>query len=479
MKESEAAGSEETGKKSADGKGAPKAEKGLTSLRALRHRDFALFWSAALLSNAANWMHQFTVLFVMYELTESNAWVGAAAFSVLVPVLILNPLAGVMADRFPRRTTIMATLSFQASVSIMFTAVWVTDSITPRWIVLLNLLAGVAAGFQIVNWQALVPLLVPKESVLAAIRLNSIQFTAARAIGPLTGASLLGLLGAGAVFAGNAVMFAVLLAVVASVRPRVISTPRTERVRDVLREGFRYVRRRAALMQSVLTGFFIAYFGGALIHLAPGLAKADLGVGETGLAGLITAAGTGSVAASVFIVRYADYMERSRMTRWGMIIYAAAPLLVAASTYYPLALAGYFVMGVAHVNVAIAMNTTIQAQVSEEMRGRALSIYLMGIFGGWPMGSLIGGWLGDVVGLRAVFAFNGLVLGAYLCAALIWFDGFRRLDPDCDALGASGTPSVPGASGSPGASGVSSAPSVPEGEPAQQPPAQQPPGSSA
>ncbi len=427
VKERKTAAGERRGGKSA-------GSKGLTSLRALRHRDFALFWSAALLSNAANWMQQFTVLFVIYELTESNAWVGAAAFSILIPVVILNPLAGVMADRFPRRTTIMVTLAFQAAVSVSFTAFWVTESLTPGWIVFLNLLAGIAAGFQIVNWQALVPLLVPKENVLAAIRLNSMQFTAARAIGPLTGASLLSLLGAGAVFAGNAVMFVVLLAVAASLRPRPITTPRTERVADVLREGFRYVRRRASLLQSVLTGFCIAYFGGALIHLAPGLAKKDFGVGQTGLAGLITAAGVGSVAASVFIVRYADYVERSRMTRWGMAFYALAPLVVASSTFYPLGLAGYFIMGVAHVSVAIAMNTTIQAQVAEEMRGRALSMYLMGIFGGWPLGSLVGGWLGDVVGLRAVFAFNGLVLGAYLCIGIIFFEGFRRLDPDSDVL---------------------------------------------
>ena len=85
------------------------------------------------------------------------------------------------------------------------------------------------------------------------------------------------------------------------------------------------------------------------------------------------------------------------------------------------------------MTVAIAMNTTIQAQVSEEMRGRALSMYLMGIFSGWPLGALIGGWLGDLVGLRAVFAFNGLAMGSYLCAGLIWFEGFRGIDAEAAA----------------------------------------------
>ena len=143
-------------------------------------------------------------------------------------------------------------------------------------------------------------------------------------------------------------------------RPRSIPSASAERIRDVLREGFRYVRRRVSLMQAVLTGFVIAYFGGALIHLAPGLAKVDFRVGETGLAGLITAAGAGSVAASLLIIRYGDYVDRSRMTRWGMACYGAAPLLIAVSTWYPLGLFGYFVTGVAHVTVAIAMNTTIQ-----------------------------------------------------------------------------------------------------------------------
>ncbi len=417
----------------------PKAGKGtrLTSLRALRHRDFAWFFSAALLSNAANWMQQFTILFVTFQLTRSNTWVGAASFSILIPILILNPLAGVMADRFPRRTTIMATLALQASVSVVYTAIWVAGSITPWWILLLNLTAGVASGLQIANWQALVPLLVPKESELPAIRLNSMQFTAARAIGPLVGAGLLSVLGPGAVFAGNAGMFVVLLAVVASLKPREISGTRSERIRVVLREGFRYVRSRAPLKQSVITGFFIAYAGGSLLHLAPGLAKDDYGVGEVGLAGFITAAGVGSVVASIFIIRSADYVDRSLMTRWGMGIYATAPIVIAATTIYPLGLIGYFISGVAHVIVAIAMNTTIQAQVSEEMRGRALSMYLMGIFAGWPLGSLIGGWLGDLVGLRPVFAANGLILGSFLCVGLVFFDGFRRIDPNHDVMASS------------------------------------------
>lgn len=404
----------------------------VAALGALGHRDFAFFWWAALISNAANWMQQFTVPFLMYDMTASNTWVGAAAFTSLIPAVGLAPVAGVLADRFSRQKVMIITLFVHILACSAFAALWMAGQLTPWRIIGLNLVIGTSVGIQASSWLALVPLLVPSSSLLSAIRLNSAQFTASRAIGPLAGAGLLTLLGAGSVFVANAATYALLMVVIATVRPRKVAAPASQRVRAFLAAGVAYVRRRSSLRQAVLTGFVMAYFGGALLHLAAGLASEDYGVGETGLAGLITAAGVGSVVGSALIIGYGDRVDRSLLARWGLALYAASSLLAVVTTSYPVGLAGYFLSGVAHVCVAISLNSAIQSQVAEEMRGRTMSLYVMGIFGGWPTGALIGGWLGDQVGLRLVFTVNGAALALFLATVIVRWGGLRALDSNQD-----------------------------------------------
>lgn len=416
------------------------------ALGALRHRDFAFFWTAALLSNAANWMQQFTVPFLMYEMTGSNTWVGAAAFTSLVPAVGLAPVAGLAADRFSRQRVMMVTLFVHTLACSAFAALWMAGQLTPWRIVGLNLVIGVSVGIMASSWLALVPLLVPDSSLLSAIRLNSAQFTASRAIGPLAGAGLLTLVGAGSVFLANAATYALLLVVIATVRPRSVAPPARQRVLAFLAAGVAYVRRRSSLRQAVVTGFVMAYFGGALLHLAAGLASEDYGVGETGLAGLITAAGVGSVVGSALIIGYGNRVDRSLLSRWGLALYASASLLAIATTSYPVGLAGYFLSGLGHVCIAISMNSAIQSQVAEEMRGRTMSLYVMGIFGGWPTGALVGGRLGDHLGLRLVFGINGVVLVLYLVFVIVRWSGLRALDSNQDVADRAprGQPGTPG-----------------------------------
>ena len=410
---------------------APQRERS-SALGALRHRDFTLFWSAALISNAASWMQQFTVPFIVYDMTGSNTWVGAAAFTSLFPAVGLAPLAGVLADRYSRQKVMVVTLGVHTLACAAFAVLWMTGGLTPWRILGLNLVIGMALGIQASSWLAIVPLLVPASSLLSAIRLNSAQFTASRAIGPLAGAGLLKFVGAGSVFIANAVTYALLMVVILAVRPREVGMPAYQRIGAFLMAGFAYVRSRSSLLQAVVTGFVMAYFGGALLHLAAGLASEDYRVGETGLAGLITAAGVGSVVGSALIIAYGDRFDRSLVARWGLFLYSAASLLAMATTSYPVGLGGYFVSGVAHVCVAISMNSAIQSQVAEDMRGRALSMYMVGVFGGWPTGALVGGWLGDQVGLRLVFAINGIVLALYLVTVIVRWDGLRALDSNQD-----------------------------------------------
>jgi len=212
-------------------------------LAALQHRDFAFFWWAALISNAANWMQQFTVPFLVFDMTGSNTWVGASAFTMLIPAVFLAPVAGVVADRFARQKVMVITLAVSTVACAGFAALQMTAQLTPWRIIGLNLVMGVALGIQASSWLALVPLLVPSSSLLSAIRLNAARFTASRAMGPLAGAGLLGLVGPGSVFVTNAVTYGLLMVVIATMRPRRVAPPARQRIRACPASGVGYVRR--------------------------------------------------------------------------------------------------------------------------------------------------------------------------------------------------------------------------------------------
>ncbi|HEV3474273.1 MAG TPA: MFS transporter, partial [Actinomycetota bacterium] len=146
------------------------------AFRALRHRDFALFWSGALVSSIGMWMQSVTVPFVIHEATGSATWVGLSAFAQFAPVMVMSPLGGALADRHARRTILVWN---QMVLLVLALALWLSvhgGVIRPGLMVTLVGLSGIVAGLGIPSWQSFVAELVPRESLLNAVTLNSAQF---------------------------------------------------------------------------------------------------------------------------------------------------------------------------------------------------------------------------------------------------------------------------------------------------------------
>jgi len=171
-----------------------------------------------------------------------------------------------------------------------------------------------------------------------------------------------------------------------------------------------------------------------MVMIAAGLAKDEYLVGETGLAGFITAVGVGSIIASAFLIARGDDFLRSQMTMIGFWIYAAGLVLTSLTETYIIGLAGFFLMGYAHVTIAISANTTVQIQVAEAVRGRVVSIYLVGVFGGIPLGALVGGTVGDLVDLRLVYLGAGLFMAVFALFSRFVLGRLRLMDLNEDYL---------------------------------------------
>ena len=399
-----------------------------SSLRALRHRDFALFWTAAAISNGGGWMQLVAVPALLYDLTGSSTWLGIASMAGLLPAVFLTPHAGVLADRVSRRRILIITQAVQMACAFGLWLLYVSDDIGPGSIVAIGLIGGVATGFQTSAWQSFVPLLVPADELLDAVKLNSVQFTLARALGPALAGAVVGTLGTGAAILINAVTYSLVIIALVISRPRqAFADSRDGRVADVLREGGRFVWRNRPLRLAVFLAFATSMFGQSLQHIAPAIASQIFERPSTDNAGLLVALGLGALVSSVISVAVGDRLARSRRVLVALLLFALSTALIPLSSNYTLGLVAYFIGGLAHLQSAVALNTLIQGAVPDHLRGRTMSFYVLGILAGIPLGAFVLGRLGDVLSMRLSITIDAIVF-VLLAAMLITRGWLRDLD---------------------------------------------------
>lgn len=398
------------------------------SLGALRHRDFAVFWTAASISNAGAWMQAVAVPALLYDLTGRAAWLGYASLAQLLPAVFLTPYAGVLADRIPRRQILIVTQLVQMASTVALFALYLSGDISPALIVSLGFVSGVATGFQTAAWQSFVPLLVPPDEMLDAVKLNSMQFTLARAIGPALAGAIVTAFGVGAAIGINAVTYLLVLTALVAARPR--ATPLASRATSVLQQmrgGARYVWRTRPLRIAITLAFVTSLCGQSLQHVSPAIANRLYDRPSTDNAGLLVALGLGALLSSGLSVIVGDHLRRSTRVLVSVGGFGLSALVIGATGNYLVGLVGYFIGGMAHLQNAVALNTLIQGSVPEHVRGRTMSFYVLGILAGIPLGAFMLGALGDSVGMR-----TAVLIDAALCSAVVIWLVTARLLPDLD-----------------------------------------------
>ncbi|MFM9037005.1 MAG: MFS transporter [Actinomycetota bacterium] len=391
-----------------------------SSLGALRHRDFALFWTAAAISNGGGWMQMVAVPALLFDMTGSSTWLGLASMASLLPAVFLTPYAGVLADRMSRRSILLITQTVQMLCAFGLWTFYLTDSIRPGLIVGIGFIGGIATGFQTAAWQSFVPLLVPADELLDAVKLNSVQFTLARAIGPGLAGAVVSTLGTGAAILINAITYLLVIGALFISNPRQSIIPTSSgRVSEVLRDGRRFVWHNRPLRLAVFLAFVTSLCGQALQHVAPAIANRIYDRPSTDNAGLLVALGLGALASSVISVAVGDRLRRSTRVIVALVLFAASTALIPITSSYTVGLIAYFIGGLAHLQSAVALNTLIQGTVPDHLRGRTMSFYVLGILAGIPLGAFTLGRLGDIFTMRvavyadaAVFALLIIVLVA-------------------------------------------------------------------
>ncbi|HEX9163301.1 MAG TPA: MFS transporter [Thermoanaerobaculia bacterium] len=390
--------------------------------RALRHRNYRLFFGGQTVSLVGTWITRIATSWLVYRLTKSELLLGVVGFAGQIPLLVLGPIGGVVSDRIDRHKLLVWTQLFSALQSLAL-AILAFTHITVIQIVILQVVQGIINAFDTPARQAFVVEMVEdREDLPNAIALNSAMFNGSRIIGPSIGGVMLAVVGEGWCFMVDAISYiAVILSLLAmrfARQPRV--KPESHPLED-LRVGFRYVGHFAPVRALLLIVSIVSIMGTPYIVLMPAIAASVLHGGPHTLGILMTASGVGALLGTAYLA------SRHTIVGLGKVIVAATVALSAGLIAFSftrtlwLAILVIPVVGAGMMLMSASANTILQTIVEEHMRGRVMAFYSMSVLGAMPIGSLIAGIVADRIGAeRTIFA------GAIGCLIGAAYFAFRR-----------------------------------------------------
>ena len=389
------------------------------SLRALRHRNYRLFFTGQLISLTGTWMQSVAQAWLAYRLTDSAAMLGIVGFAGQIPALLFSPAGGVVADRFARRQVLLATQASSMLLALALAALTLSGQITIAWILALAALSGVVNAFDIPTRQAFAIDMVGREDMVNAIALNSSIFNGARVAGPALAGLLVARIGEGWCFLVNAVSyFAVLASLLAMRLPAVVRTAQATSVWTSVREGFVYVSRARPVRALLLLLGLVSLTGMPYAVLMPVFAREILGGGARELGLLMGASGVGALLGAIVLAT-----RRSVRGLGSFVAFCAGGMgltLIAFAYSRSLWLSALFLVPVGFFMMSemASSNTLIQSLIPDAMRGRVMSLYAMMFMGMAPIGALLAGALAASIGAPRTVAGGGILClaGALLFA---------------------------------------------------------------
>jgi MFS family permease len=367
---------------------------------------------------------------VVQAQTGSALRTTAIAFIGIVPLLLLGPAAGVLADRFRRRRVLVVTNALNLAQAAVLWVVWIVGFGDRYWLLfVLSAIGGIFTALQTPSWQSLPAELVARRDLPNAITLNTTQFNIARALGPLFAGVTIDHVGAGAAFGLNALSYLFVIAALLAMAPAPPVTPADDGLSTVRRwlAGVHYIRERDALVLVIGVHMVFSFVVPPIVYLVPKLAIDVLGVGASAYGALLGAFGIGSIAAAVVLNANEHRLRRSRALVTGLSAGSVALLGLAATNRYGVGVVAMSVLGIAYVVVVSIDHGTIQTLTDDEHRGRVTSVWLMTFGFCMPLGVIGQGALADRLGVRTVLVADGAIL-AIAIAVLVAARLLARLD---------------------------------------------------
>ncbi len=394
---------------------------------ALTHRNFRLLWLAALGSTIGTWMQNYAQAWLVFDLTKSNFYLGLDTFLAQLPVLLFMLIGGVIADRHDRRRLLTGSQYVQMFSAFTLTALILSGHVKVWYIFLLSFISGCGQAFGGPAYQSLIPQLVPRRDLPNAIALNSTQFNLSRVLGPTAGGVVLALIGTAGCFAVNGLSFFFVVFALASLQlpPHLPQTGRPA-LAEELKSGLRFVRNDRLLLTLTILVFVSTFLTMPILTMLPAFAKDVLTANdhapEIRLSMLLACQGIGSIIGALTIGSLGRFKHMGRVLLLVQVVLGVLIAAFAVSTTLSLSLVLLLVGGTFFMAVFSISFSLVQLTAPDHLRGRVVSIYMVALRGGWPIGSLVAGAMADKFSAPHVMVVNGLLLSVVAACLLL----FRR-----------------------------------------------------
>ena len=382
------------------------------AFRALSHKNFRLFVSGQSLSLVGTWIQQVAVTWLVYRLTNSAFMLGIVGFSGQLPLFVIAPFAGVLADKSNRHKLLLYTQSLALLQALILSILVFTEAIQIWQLIVLSVILGIINAFDMPIRQAFVVEMIDnkKEDLGNAIAFNSSMVNAARLVGPSVAGILIATVGEGWCFLINAIsFFAVVISLLKMKVEPLKLKPRESKVLKQLSEGFKYTFGFAPIRYLIILLSVVSLMSTSITLLAPVIAKEYLGGGADTFGFLMSAYGSGALLGAFYLLNKKNVLGLGKIIGMAVILFGISLVIFSFSRVFAASVVIMAAAGLGMMLQIASTNTLLQTLSEETKRGRVMSFYSMAFRGMSPFGSLIAGGLGSSIGAPAAILASGAV----------------------------------------------------------------------
>jgi len=378
--------------------------------KAFQYRDFRLMWVGACTSSVGTWMQIVAQGWLIYRLSHSAFLLALDQFLAGIPIFLFSLIGGVVADRTERRKILLVSQYIQMGSAGILTVLVGTGMVQVWQILCLSFVSGLAQAFGGPAYQALIPTLVERDDMPNAIALNSIQFNLAVTVGPALAGVTLARLGEKWCFGLNALSFLAPIVSLSMISARFLPEKSTESIFGSLKQGIQFVRRQGSMVALIVLAFCMAALSMPMRTYIPVFVKDIFHRGPETYGTLLSLMGVGSICGSLAVAGLGNISNKGRFALTMLICLGAGISGFSLSKFLPVSYVMLVVVGASMMAVFATVTSLVQLIVTNEMRGRVMSVYNCAFRGGMPMGNLVSGWLVPAFTAPVVLGVNGVLL---------------------------------------------------------------------
>jgi predicted MFS family arabinose efflux permease len=369
-------------------------------------------WFGACASTIGTFVQQFAQSWLVYDLTKDPFYLGLDLFLGQLPIILFSLVGGVFADRMDRRKMLLVSQYIQMACAFLLAILFFTHTVRVWHILSLSFIVGLGQSFGGPAYSALLPTLVNSEDLANAIAMNSIQFNLARIIGPTIGGLAYTVFGATWCFTLNGVSYLAVIVSLFMIQVKFVPLRSREPILKSMKEGLGFIRQREGLAPLVVLAFSTTLFGFSLNGFLPVIVRTIFHKGPETYELLLVSSGAGSICGALIVAAMEKLKGQGRAALLALFVLGTATVAFALSRWLPLSCILIFIAGAAIMASASLMLSLVQLIVTDQMRGRVMSVYNLAFRAGMPLGSLALGKLIPLLGVSVALAGNGLLLVA-------------------------------------------------------------------